>query len=428
MNQDMAESVQAQVRPGAAVDLYYMSSEEARKAAFPTIVNTRYIQNLTNLASGSSSVVVPPNNGIQQMLLVLGWNANKVAAGSGLGLPRGWGYNAVRQVSIRYGGSSTYFFTGQQLLERSLRQSPNGSFRDDLLSLGGSAVLVDADWAQDQYAYVLLNFPHTCASPEGDTTTVLPSDLLTQQINVTVELNPPSSYFSINPAGTGAAALPNAFDTGYVQVQQVILDNQGDALARRVDMNVSAYALPLPSFDQYEIQLPLGAQGAGATPTALQVTGFRSGMVRSLQCWLTRTSDISGNTKNWGAWYNPKSIEMLYAGEVFQRFNDGSSPMWNLINGREATRANTVSLVAQAGPATGFTASADEQYWVELDFAQTHIEESTTNVLVYGKAITNGQVNINVLPPTPGTDWILHIVPVYNSTLVFSKGTCDYAF
>jgi hypothetical protein len=178
MNQDMSESVQSQVRPGRAQDLYYISEDESRKQAFPTIANTRYYQALNNLSQGSSSIIIPPNNGVQQIVLVLGWNANKVPAGSGLGLSRGWGYlGAVRQVSIRYGGSSTYFFTGAQLLERCLRQSPNGTFRDDLLTLGGNAVLTDSQWAQDQYAYVLINLPHTCASPEGDTTTVLPSDL-----------------------------------------------------------------------------------------------------------------------------------------------------------------------------------------------------------------------------------------------------------
>lgn len=429
MNADPNMSVQAQVRPGRAQDLYYISEEESRRQAFPTVQNTRYFQQLNNLASGSSTVVLPPNNGVQQFVLVLGWNANTVAAGSGLGLSRGWGYlGAVRQVSIRYGGSSTYFFTGPQLLERCLRQSPNGTFADSILQLGGNAVLVDADWTEDQYAYVLINLPHTCASPEGETTCVLPGDLLTQQITLTVELNPPSTYFSINPAGTGAAAIPASFSTGYVQVQQVILDNQGDALARRVDMDTSMYALPLPSFDQQEVVIPLNNAGNTLNDIPITATGFRSGQVRSIQMWLTRNTEQTGATKNLSSWYPYKKIEMLYAGEVFQRFDDYSSQMWNLVNGRLATRANTVELTAQAGPATGFTAAAAQMFWHELDFAQTHIEESTTNVLVNGKSITNGILNLNIKVPSAQTDWVVHILYVYNSTLLFSKGTCDYAF
>jgi hypothetical protein len=423
MNSDPNMSVQAQVRPGRAQDLYYISSEESRRQAFPTVQNTRYFQTLTNTGSGSSTVTLPANNGVQQFVLVLGWNANTVAAGSGLGLSRGWGYlGAVRQVSIRYGGSSTFFFTGPQLLERCLRQSPNGTFADSILQLGGNAVLVDNDWTKDQYAYVLINLPHTCASPEGETTTVLPSDLLTQQITLTVELNPPSSYFSVNPSVSPAVAPPALFNTAYVQVQQVILDNQGDALARRVDMDTSMYALPLPSFDQQEVVIPLNGLGNTLNDIPITATGFRSGQVRSIQMWLTRASDTSGGTKNLTKWYPYKKIEMLYAGEVFQRFDDYSSQMWNLINGRLATVANTVELTAQAGPATGFTASAGQLYWHELDFAQTHIEESTTNVLVNGKSITNGILNLNIKVPSAQTDWVVHILYVYNSTLLFSKG------
>jgi hypothetical protein len=216
--------------------------------------------------------------------------------------------------------------------------------------------------------------------------------------------------------------LPDAFNTGYVQVQQVMLDNQGDALARRVDMNVSAYALPLPSFDQQEVQLPIPNVTDINVDIPLTATGFRSGQVRSIQAWLTRSGDATGATKNLTSWYPLKKIEMLYAGEVFQRFDNGSSQIWNLVNGRLATRANTVTLTAQAGPATGFTAAADQMYWSELDFAQTHIEESTTNVLVNGKAITNGIVNFNVKVPATGNDWVLHLLYVYNATLMFSKG------
>jgi hypothetical protein len=63
-----------------------------------------------------------------------------------------------------------------------------------------------------------------------------------------------------------------------------------------------------------------------------------------------------------------------------------------------------------------------------LPFAQPHLQEATTNVLVGGKAVTNGIINLAVIPPTAGDDWVLNLIYVYNSTLLFSKGTCDYVF
>jgi hypothetical protein len=77
---------------------------------FRTIQNTRYIQAFANLSTGSSVFTIPPNNGIQDVVLVMeipaGVNASPVFDGRGLALPRGWGYSAIKQVSFRYGGSS----------------------------------------------------------------------------------------------------------------------------------------------------------------------------------------------------------------------------------------------------------------------------------------------------------------------------------
>jgi hypothetical protein len=61
---------------------------------------------------------------------------------------------------------------------------------------------------------------------------------LTQQVQITVELYPTSSIFS---AAAGAAGSPpTQLSTAEFQVQQIIFENQGDALARRVDMTSHA--------------------------------------------------------------------------------------------------------------------------------------------------------------------------------------------
>jgi hypothetical protein len=53
-------------------------------------------------------------------------------------------------------------------------------------------------------------------------------------------------------------------------------------------------------------------------------------------------------------------------------------------------------------------------------------------MLVHGKPITNGIVNLDINLPAAyenGTaDWLLNGSYVYNTTLLFSQGTCDYVF
>ena len=125
-------------------------------------------------------------------------------------------------------------------------------------------------------------------------------------------------------------------------------------------------------------------------------------------------------------WYLPSSITMTYAGDVYARFEYSSSPLWNLINGNKVPAVD--SLITSSTGASNLTQTAGLSYWVELPFAQTMIDEDSHHILVHGKPITNGIVNLQITPPSSQTDWVLNVSYVYNSTLLFSQGTCDYVF
>jgi hypothetical protein len=428
MESSLSQSVQQITRPGKCVDIYYPDPETAEKQCFRTNVNTRYVQQFANLTGGSSVFTIPPNNGIQDVVLVLeipaGANGSSVFDGRGLAVPRGWGYSLVKQVSFRYGGSSQYFLSGQQLLQNSLRKTPNSGARDDLLSLGGSAAAGGAsaqnDFSAAQRAYVWLSLPHTIPSADGKLPP-LPTDLLTQQCQITVELNPISSIFSVSAgaAGTPASALSFA----EFQVQQVMLDNQGDALARRMDMTVHALSYPI-EFTQQEVIIPLQDSATAQTVT---LTGFRSGECKNIQVWVTLDADTSGVIKNPFKWYVPEDIVMTYAGEIFARFDKGSSQLWNLVNGRQSAAVNEV-LVADAGGGSCTITTPFLGKWAELPFAQTYVPDTAHSMYVAGKPITNGIVNLQFNLPAglATTNMKLHVSYNYNAVLTFSQGTCDY--
>ena len=73
---------------------YYADPETAQKQCFRTIQNTRYVQEFTNKSSGSSVFTIPPNNGIQDIILTFEIPANGVGGVDyrAAGLNRGWGY------------------------------------------------------------------------------------------------------------------------------------------------------------------------------------------------------------------------------------------------------------------------------------------------------------------------------------------------
>ena len=414
-----SHSAQAMVRTGEVVDLYYYDHETSKKQAFPTSINTKYVQQFNNLTGGSSVFTIPPQQGLQDIVCSFVLPALSNADANGLALNRGWGYQLINRVSFRYGGSSQYFMTGAQLLQNAVRAQPSRETASDLFTLGGAAALPADLEAGAQYASVVLTLPH--ASPSGvGKAHPFPTDLLTQQVQVTIELNPPSSVFSVSAGSTGTT--PSSLAAANFQVQQVIFNNAGDALARRVDMAENAYSFPC-EFVQQEQAIALAAS---ASPQSVVLTGFRSGEVKSIQVWLTRTSDTSGVIKNPWTWYLPTTLEMSYAGDIYARFDAQSSTLWNLINGDKYPGWASIALTDNG--AGSFTSASQVSTYVELPFAQPFINEEEHNTLVHGKPITNGIVNLLLQTPSSQTDWVLHVSYVYNATLLMSQGTADYVF
>jgi hypothetical protein len=412
-------------RPGECVDLFYYDGETSKKQCYPTTQNTKYVQSFQNTGAGTSVFTLSPNSGIQDV--ILSFVVGQQAAGSGLVLPRGWGYAAIKQVSFRYGGSSQFFISGDQVLQNALRCQPNRSAVNDILTLGGNLSNPADLAAGDVSAAVVLKLPHSWPSGVGKSHP-FPSDCITQAIQITVELNNPQSIFSTTSSGI---APPLNFKTANFQVQQCVLNNAGDSLARRVDLSVNAYAFPC-EFVQNVQRIPLSSVGTTASQS-VTLTGFRAGEVTKIICWLTRTSDTPvftgtlGQLQNPFIWYLPKSVQLSYSGDVYARYENATSPLWNLINGNKAPAVDNLDITATALSASSTTTPYLSQ-WVELPFAQTLVDEDSHYTLVHGKMITNGLCNLDITAPDNSADYVLNVSYVYNSTLLISQGTCDYIF
>jgi hypothetical protein len=417
-------SAQEVSRPGEPVDLYYYDGETAKKQAFPTTQNTKYVQQFANLTGGSSVFTIPPTNGLQDIVCSFSFAAPGTNAD--LALPRGWGYALIKQVSYRYGGSSQYFLSGDQILQNALRKQTSRTSCDDLLTLGGNYAN-GSDLANGQSAAVVLTLPHNVPSGVGKAHP-LPSDLLTQQVQVTVELYPVGQVWS-NQTGSALPAQCQSLASAQFQVQQVMLNNQNDALARRLDMSVNAYAFPAEFVQQKQV-VPLANT---ASSQSVVLTGFRSGEVKAIEIWLTRDVDTAGSSPSSGLasgynpfnWYAPSSVVMTYAGDVYARYENGTGALWNLVNGNKSPAFDNVAI---AGAGGAITPSSVLSQWVELPFAQTLVDEDSHYTLVHGKPITNGIINLDIVTPSAQADWKLNISYVYNTTLVFSAGTCDYVY
>jgi hypothetical protein len=197
-----------------------------------------------------------------------------------------------------------------------------------------------------------------------------------------------------------------------------MMSDSADLLARRVDMNTHGYTYPLKYFPQQEVQINVGAGGAS---NSVNLSGFRSGEVRDIILWLTRSTSTNGPLY----WEPLSNLELTYNGEIFYRSDDNSSEMWNLIT---SDTTPSVSWSIQNGSG-GFTPAVSN--WTTIEFAQCNLPYDKEVKLVAGKPILNSIVNLKFATPTTltgGATWTLHALYLYNASLLFSRGGAEYIF
>lgn len=429
------ESTQQMLVGGKCVDYQYPDPQTATKQCWRTSMNTKFVVGFNTLTAGVNTLTIPPNNGISDVLVQL--TLTPPTTTTNVALPQGWGYSLIQRLSYRAGGSSQFFLTGDQVLNNALRLCPDGSARDAMLQLGGPAI-APGGWTNvnNLVAYVWLSLPWAHPSAVSKMPP-LPSDCLTQQIQVQLEINNITNIASNNGGSTAGLALAS----GAFYVQQVQLSNQGDSISRRMNMTEHSLNYPL-EFTQQEFSISLGAVSSGATQT-VSLTGFRSGEVKEVVCWLTSDVDTAGVVKNYNKWYAPVNLVVTYAGDQYARYDKGASQLWNLINGRIVPQA-ALSVNQTSGGSIVNQPSVTQ--WAVLPFAQPYEPETYHTTLMAGKEITNGIVQLQfTIPQAPdafsgptagaisaggniGGNWTIHFSYVYNSVLVFSQGTCDFAF
>jgi hypothetical protein len=428
----LGESVQQELIQGKCEDIYYANPETTKKECIRTKQTTRYSQAFNTLSAGTNTFLIPPNFGIQQVCL--GLQLPTVASTTGMALAAGWGYALIKQVSYRIGGSTQFFVSGQQILQHAVKRMTNQTAMNDLLTLGGNAIQAGSFNTATNWAYVFIDLPWSKATSEG-MPVPCPSDVLGSQIQVTVELYPLSAIVArVN--GVALDAGFNSLASGFFQVQQLLMESRDDSLAARENMATHQYVMPI-EFVQQEQQITGLSVTAGQT-TTITATGFRAGSVKSIEMWLTRNTETDPVRSSTGIvaapllWYAPTYVQVLYAGDVYARFDAGIGQLWNLINAKHSSVLTYAYFTGTSGSST-LTAATASSSWLTLPFAATYdCADSSHFMLVEGLNVTNGIVNIQFQPPLAAsgtiTDYVLHLSYIYNASAVFSQSSCELVF
>ena len=423
-------SLQEKMRLGESVDIYYYGTKTLEKQSIPTVQDTRFFQNLNNLTQGSSTFIISPDQGVSDIILAVKLPDTPALGGgsgatyAGLAVSKGWGYQLIDNISIRYGGSSQYFFTGNQIFVQNMRECSNPTSRDDLVSLGGAEMKTAADFAGDNlYAYIVLNLPHSSPNGSLEKPNPFPSELLNQPIVITANMKAINSIFSSATGFASLATPPTQLADGWFQVRQVHAADMGQLMR---PMGAGAgYSYPLKAFYQNEIQVRLAST---LDPQPVTLTGFRAGDVRSIFFWIEDTSLDNGAGGVGGTydWVLPRDVQLLYNGTVFQNFKGTSSQIWDLMGSDVPSNFNNSRLIN--GGAAGFTSEPIRTNWVNLPFSQIYEQLSGSHLMVHGKKIENAVVNVQLTTPEAKSTYVMHVVYAYNSLLFCSAGSSEYVF
>jgi hypothetical protein len=211
--------------------------------------------------------------------------------------------------------------------------------------------------------------------------------------------------------------------------------NSSDLLTATQNPMDITYTYPLKYFAQTESVTNLPNIDNIATPQNVSLTGFRNGQVRSILLYLQNKADTpsvaTANNKIYNAntWFAPQNVELSINGEIYYVSKWGSSLLIDLVNNKQPNRLATAPVqLNSGGTALQFVSGGFTSQYIKVDFSQHNDPITENSLLVAGRTISNSIVNLSFTVPSTGSGWLLKAVYLYNSSLVFAGGNCEFTF
>jgi hypothetical protein len=423
---EATESIQHAITPGNCCDLYYPGKENSELQCFPTVVDNRFYFSLPALNEGATNTVIyNPNQGLSDVVLTATLPAPSGALTyAGWAFPRNWLGGMIATVALRVGGSSLYYFTGDQILVDTLTDCEDSGKKDAVMALGGAELLQVSDYAsaQNLTASVYLKLPFNSIS-SLQKTLPLPTDLLSQPVQILVTFKRFSEVaYWYSGGSANYATLCNSFASASVNFRQTVLQNSEHLLARRENMNEKALTVPLRYFAQTSFRT--NVRESFSNPQTINLTGFRSGSLKYIDVYARKVGYNQASGKCWD--FKPfLSVQLLINGLVFYDTRNSNNVMWSLCDRKTPAQTNNTQLVSNAG--NNARAVPSVMPWIPISFSQLSEPMAFHNDVTLGYNIANSVINLVVQLPD---DDVYEVTANYHyaCALMASKGTMEYVF
>lgn len=442
MNAELSESIQHAVNPGNLEDDFYPGQSNCKVQAFPSTMENRFYVNLpSNNQNSSSTVIFSPDEGISDVVLTLQLPTPTTSITyTNWALNAGWGYAMIDTVGLRIGGSSLYYWTGDQLLIENLAECESSYKRDQILQLGGGQILNNSSGtntfatAANLSAQVYLKLPFNSVS-SLQKPLPLCSDNLTQPIQIIIKFKNFTDVFFATQSTSATSVLPTSWATAAVNFRQVHLQDSAHLLSRRYNMNSHALAWPLRNFSQTTFRTSISTDGSSAQ--AINLTGFRSGSVKGIRIWITPSSSTGATVSNFNGgsgnnfnFISPVACTLSVNGLVYYQSTNYNSLLWGMIDTKNGAGVSNTVLNQLATPGAYAQSTSVFSSFVYIPLAQETQPMAGENELSLGLPIQNAVVNLSLTMPTTSAavSYTVSAEYLYACTLMFSKGTAEYVF
>ena len=431
---EISESVQHAITPAECKDFYYAGEGNTELQCFPTLVDNRYYFSLPSLSQSSTNTIIfNPDQGLSDIVLtgVLPPSTGPSGVGSwaGYAMPRGWLAAMIQQVAVRIGGSSLYYFTGDQIMVDTLTDCEESGKKQAVMNFAGGELLSVADFADSKPDYrsasVYLKMPFNSISALQKTL-ALPTDLLTQPVQILVQMRSFQDVAFWYGSGLPVTSnLPTQFQSLECNFRKTTMQSSEHLLARREDMLHKALTYPLRYFAQTAFKTTITA--TANNPVTLNLTGFRSGSVKYIDVWARPLNNfgqpVAGANWNWVPFSN---VQMLINGLVMYDSRNTNSGLWSLCDRKTPSQVDVTTLVAAVDNGSAIP-TPSVMPWTPIQLGQISESGCFENEVALGYPIQNSVVNLAVTLPSSG---MYEITAAYHyaASLVFTKNTAEYVF
>ena len=114
-------------------------------------------------------------------------------------------------------------------------------------------------------------------------------------------------------------------------------------------------------------------------------------------------------------------------GLIYFDSRNGQNQLWSLLD-RKTSASWSADAITVSGSA--FVSTPTPSYWTWMPFAQHSEVLANESELTHGLSLMNSIVNLQLTLPTAGgaNTYTVTAEYLFNSTLMFSRGSCEYIF